>query len=161
DAVASVEFESREAASTAADKLRSAIPDESFFGLPLELLHDDKCLLLTTDRSLVGHLAAQPSDTAPDAGPNSDAASEHPEPTPASPDAGAPSDLRRAFLDGDGLASLYLNGRAVARMFDNRLPPESAPARLLERFTGGLVTLSDRKHGVTLEGRAKLHGPAP
>lgn len=127
DAVVAVEFDSEKAASAVQQKLREVTAEETFFGLPLKLVHDGKRLLLVTEASVVEVTGE------------------------------APSDLGTTFVDDGAAASLYLNGPALAAQFKNRLPPGSMPARLLERFGGALVSLSHRTGGLVLEGRADLN----
>jgi len=51
---------------------------------------------------------------------------------------------------------VYLDGTDLAEEFDNRLPPGSVAARLLDRFAGGLLTVTHRDAGLVVEGRTDL-----
>ena len=128
DALLGVEFESEEAATSAETTLNGATDGETFFGLPLELRRIGARLLLTTGESSEDGKEAE---------------------------SGSKND--RPDL-GQGIASVYVDGVALREKFENRLPPGNLASKLLQRFRGALVTLSQRGDGLVVEGEVTIEG---
>ena len=131
-AAAGLQLDSADAADEVRRFLERNEPGASYLGTPLQYATDDGRLLIATEgtdlEELTGDEGRADADTELD-GPSPD----------------------RTVLEEPGLMGLHLNGAALARRFDNRLPPASLPARVLDDLLGVGVRVGGSREGIEAE----------
>jgi hypothetical protein len=130
-AAAGVQFDSADAADKVRRFLERTEPGASYLGAPLQYATDDGRLLVTTEGTDLEELAGG------EGGADADTETDGP-----SPD--------RTVLEQPGLLGLHLNGAALAHRFDNRLPPASLPARVLDDLLGVGLRVDGNEKGVEI-----------
>jgi hypothetical protein len=130
-AAAGLQFDSADAADKVRRFLERTEPGASYLGAPLQYATDDGRLLVATEGTDLGEL------TGGEGGADADTETDGP-----SPD--------RRVLEKPGLLGLHLNGAALARRFDNRLPPGSLPARVLDDLLGVGLRVDGNEKGVEI-----------
>ena len=128
-AAAGLQLDSADAAEKVRRFLERTEPGASYLGTPLQYATDDGRLLIATEGTDLEELSGGED--------GADTETEGP-----SPD--------RTVLKEPGLLGLHLNGAALARRFDNRLPPGSLPARVLDDLLGVGLRVDGNEKGVEI-----------